>query len=440
MNKIIHQYFLGFFACAILGSAGCAKDDHSKEALPTFSVSIPAGPNSWLLNDPLRSDAVISDKGIVNWTNAEDKIQTYFRTDRTGPISLGLNASVNSGSSRLRIVLNGTSKEVTMSNTAAENIYVGSFEVTEAGYQTVQIQGISKEASTFADITQILIAGQAVAGEVQYIKDDIYFGRRGPSVHLVFDQLPTSNDIEWFYNEITVPEGEDAIGSYYMANGFGEGYFGIQVNSETERRILFSVWSPYQTDDPSSIPEEYKIELLKKGEGVYTGEFGNEGSGGQSYLVHPWKVGVTYKFLLKGIPVENGKTDYTAYFFDPELNKWMLIASFRRPKTTTYLTSLYSFLENFIPNAGANSRMALYSNQWIRDTNGLWHEINKMRFGADATAKKRARLDYQGGIDGSNFFLRNCGFFSDNTVIDSRFERPSIGIAPDIDIAALPQQ
>jgi hypothetical protein len=36
-------------------------------------------------------------------------------------------------------------------------------------------------------------------------------------------------EIEWFYSELTVPEGSDVIGSYFMANGFSEGYFGIQV-------------------------------------------------------------------------------------------------------------------------------------------------------------------------------------------------------------------
>ena len=27
--------------------------------------------------------------------------------------------------------------------------------------------------------------------------------------------------------------------------------FGIQVNSDSERRVLFSIWSPFSTDDPS---------------------------------------------------------------------------------------------------------------------------------------------------------------------------------------------
>lgn len=110
------------------------------------------------------------------------------------------------------------------------------------------------------------------------------------------------------------------IGTYFMANGFAEGYFGIQVNSEKERRILFSVWSPFHTDDPKSIPDDQKILLLKKGEGVYTGEFGNEGSGGQSFLRYNWQAETTYKFLLKGEPDGKGNTVYSAWFFAPENN------------------------------------------------------------------------------------------------------------------------
>jgi len=36
-------------------------------------------------------------------------------------------------------------------------------------------------------------------------------------------------DVEWFYNEIFVPKDCDVVGSYYMANGFQQGYFGMQV-------------------------------------------------------------------------------------------------------------------------------------------------------------------------------------------------------------------
>ena len=46
----------------------------------------------------------------------------------------------------------------------------------------------------------------------------------------------------------------------------------MKVNSSTERRVLFSIWSPHQTDDPKTIPHDEKIKLLKKGNKVHTGK------------------------------------------------------------------------------------------------------------------------------------------------------------------------
>ena len=147
--------------------------------------------------------------------------------------------------------------------------------------------------------------------------------------------------VEYFYNEIRVPKGQDVIGSYFQADGFSYGYFGMQVNSATERRILFSVWSPFQTDNPNEIPEEDKIILIKKGASVYTGEFGNEGSGGQSYMRFNWKPETNYAFLLKAAPdAATERTIFTAYFKEVNTDEWSLIASFSRPKTNTYLKQL----------------------------------------------------------------------------------------------------
>jgi hypothetical protein len=78
-------------------------------------------------------------------------------------------------------------------------------------------------------------------------------------------------DVSYYYSEINVPQGYDPVGSYYMANGFGQGYFGYQVNSATERRFLFSVWSGYHTDDPTQIPSEYTVQLNRKGADVISG-------------------------------------------------------------------------------------------------------------------------------------------------------------------------
>jgi hypothetical protein len=315
---------------------------------------------------------------------------------------------------------------------------VGTVEIKEMGYHFIEIQGVKKAGEYFPEIESILIGGEAAEGKVYFAKDDFYWGRRGPSVHLNFQVPENAGNIAYFYTEITVPENNDVLGSYFMACGFAQGYFGIQVNSETERRVLFSVWSPFNTDNPGEIPEDQKIKLLKKGADIYTGEFGNEGSGGQSYYKYLWKAGTTYKFLLKAKPTGKDETDFTAWFFAPEVGEWNLIASFRRPKTDVHLTRLHSFLENFYTETGNVTRKGIYSNQWIYNTEKKWIEITKMKFTADATARKESRMDYSGGAENQSFFLQNCGFFNETTTIDSYFERKATGIPPIINFEDLP--
>lgn len=97
-------------------------------------------------------------------------------------------------------------------------------------------------------------------------------------------------------------------------------------------------------------------------------------------------------------------------FIRPEENEWKLIATFQRPFTDSYLTNLYSFLENFYTETGNVERMAYYKNQWICDSENIWHELTKAKFTADATARKNARMDFSGGIKEGEFYLKNCGF------------------------------
>ncbi|MCM4153467.1 DUF5077 domain-containing protein [Arenibacter sp. N53] len=410
-------------------------EENIKEKL-NFTEAINPGGNSWVVNQVEDNKNLISDKGISNWNDGNTTIRTYFKTDQTGSLNVGLKLSVSTGNSKLKVSLDGTVKEIEVSNGDDQIVEVGTFMISKPGYHFLELQGSEKTGSTFAEVKEVLIGGQAANGNLTYVKEDFYWGRRGPSVHLSYT-TPAATEILWFYNEIRVPEKEDVIGSYFMANGFGEGYFGMQVNSETERRILFSVWSPFETQDPKSIPDDYKIIMLGKGEGVTTGEFGNEGSGGQSYKVFNWKAGNAYKFLLKGEPSVNNSTDYTAYFFDPETGKWNLIASFRRPHTSTYLTRPHSFLENFRTEVGHISRMGEYTNQWIYDTKGNWHELTNAKFTADATARKGSREDYAGGAIGNKFFMKNCGFFDEKTLMDTFHERKANGIAPEIDFSLL---
>ena len=405
-----------------------------------YSQSVPLGGNAWVINNKDANRQMINKDGLVNWTSSDDVIRTYFRLGKTGKLNIAIEGKAVSGKSTFKVSFNGKENEISLGDANTATLPVGTFIIEKPGYYYLDIQGTNKAGESYGEISHVLLGGDAVSEEVYYVKDDFYWGRRGPSVHLAYRVPEEVKDVKWFYNEITVPEGEDVIGSYFMANGFGEGYFGIQVNSPTERRILFSVWSPFKTDNPKEIPEEERIVMLKKGADVHTGEFGNEGSGGQSYKVFNWKAGVSYKFLLKGHPSVNNSTDYTAYFFDPAKGKWELIAGFRRPKTTTYLKRPHSFLENFITEMGTESRKAYYTNQWVAEGNGNWHELTEAKFTADATAHKDARLDYAGGAEEDAFFLKNCGFFSERVPFDQMFARQKTNDMPVVDFKALPEK
>jgi hypothetical protein len=439
MNKSI-KIIIIIFGIIILNQlpiSGISSEQIENAKLP-FTISIPTEGNCWVINDLDKNQELIKKGGIKNWTEPRTIFRTWFKLEQTGKLNVGILAKSVTGNSILKITCGSKSNLIEVVNKEMDTISVGTFELEEKGYHFIEIQGINKSGEFFPEIESILIGGEAVTGKVYFTKDDFYWGRRGPSVHLNFAVPENDGEVEYFYNEITVPENNDVVGSYFMANGFAQGYFGIQVNSPTERRILFSVWSPYKTDNPGEIPEEYKIKLLEKGEDVHSGEFGNEGAGGQSYFRFNWKAGITYKFLLKAKPTGTGETDFTAWFFAPESGKWKLIASWRRPKTDAHLTHLYSFLENFMTETGYISRKAKYSNQWIYTTKNEWIELTKMKFTADATARKESRMDYAGGAENQAFFLQNCGFFNETTKIDSYFERKPGGIPPVINFDELP--
>ncbi len=407
------------------------------------SVSIPLWENSWGWDKTEKSfitdhrNSLVSN-GEVSLKEPGKAVKAYIHVKDTGNLHIGFHFKQVEKAPQLKLSLAGKSQILSLDGLLSKKeLKGGTFHVQIPGYQELTLETDGKGG---VKIDSMFVAGSAVEKGASYVKDNFHFGRRGPSVHLRYSIPEESQKPLYFYSELEVPEGEDVIGSYFMADGFSHGYFGMQVNSEKERRILFSVWSPYKTDNPEEIPEDQKIRLLQKGEHVHTGEFGNEGSGGQSYKKLMWKSGKTYKFLLKGEPSGKNTTDYTAYFYAPEDGEWQLIASFRRPEAGNYLGDLYSFLENFIPATGAIARKANYKNQWVYDADKGWLPITKAVFTADATARKGDRLDYQGGETAAGYYLQNCGFFNETTPMNTEFEHRVDTTPPDIDFKILPNQ
>lgn len=406
------------------------------------SLTIPLGGNGWVSKN---SKARIGNNGLTNWSAASDIITIYFRTEDAGKAEFALKLNVPEGSSKISITAEGSTLTKEVSNLGYAVVQVGTINIKKPGYVKVQLKGLAKTGEVYAEVSDLIVSGPALSKGTAYVKDNegnfFYWGHRGPSVHLNY-KIPDAalNNAEWFYNEITVPVGDDKLGSYYMANGFSGGYFGMQTNSPTERRVLFSIWSPFSTDNPKEIPDSMKVLMLKKGPTTKTGEFGNEGSGGQSYMLYPWEAGKTYAFLIRAQPNTAKKsTIYTAYFKAIEKSDWQLVASFERPKSGNYLKGLHSFLECFSPQTGDQTRRGDYKNQWVIDANGNWYEITTASFSADNTARKNYRKDYAGGVDDKAFYLKNCGFFNDFTPIATPLQRkPSGKPHPVIDFNKLP--
>lgn len=429
-----------FLYCSCSGNDNPVEepDPVDTETSLTFSKTVPIGSNSWVMGNLVQDQTVISVDGIHNWSSTADVIRTYVHTG-AGTLDVGLKAKSPDGTSKIKVTVGGSTKEITLTTTDYGTVEIGSFTVP-AGYNYIEIKGISKSGNYIGDINELLLGGSAVSGGINFNpKSNQHFGRRGPSVHFNYN-IPSGKNIQYFYNEVTVPVGQDKLGSFFMVNGHAQGYFGLQVNSDSERRVLFSIWSAFSTDDPNQIPDDYKVTSLGHGEGVTVQDFGNEGSGIQSFKNVNWKAGITYKLLLKGEPstVVSGSTDYTGYFFNPDTDEWELIASLRRPKTSTYIKRPHSFLENFNPSTGYETRQGEYGNQWMYTSDNIWSEVTSANFSVDATAAAGDRLDFSGGSNGNKFFLKNCGFFNDNVQAGTTFTRTSSGTAPNIDFSALP--
>ena len=413
--------------------------------------SVPLAGNAFPTT-PAREGRGMGRRGEISLNSPKVAFSIYFRVDRAARLKLALKGnskqrqskrgSANTEATEIAGRVGETTLHTSITGAESAEHVLGEASVADAGYVRLDIWG-ARDEQDGATVSDLIVTSETEDLKLDFVRGNegnmFYWGRRGPSVHLRYE-VPKERPLRWAYSEITVPIGQDPIGSYFMANGFGEGYFGFQVNSAEERRVLFSVWSPFQTDNPRDIPQDQQIVALGRGSDVHIGEFGNEGSGGQSYLRYPWQAGKTYRFLTEVKPDGEGQTEYTSWFGDKAANEWRLIASFRRPKTDTNLTGFHSFLESFSPTYGHIGRRANYGNVWVRDVDQQWHECTRARFSVDATGSGRHRLDFTGGADGKQFFLRNCGFFQETGEPGKTFTRePSAEGPPTIDFDALPR-
>ncbi|MDR1022378.1 MAG: DUF3472 domain-containing protein [Prevotellaceae bacterium] len=473
-KKKAGSIFLSVLALAsavAVAFAACTKKDEAAKPEPAPAASakakaIPLRGNTWITSG---SGAIDRNSATITWQNPETVYSVYFRVNEGGDLQLYLRYATPKGSRESADnsvvtatvgaapyageAFTGAGYTITLPKsptpTKDTTVFICRIDGCQPGYLRVDLKGEKRVGEAFAILSALVADGDG-AKSLAFSPSD---RTNAPSVHMGYT-LPKSTDVEWFYNEVTVPDGMDHPASYFMVNGFKEGYSGIQPSRDNGTvRALFSVWAPYATDDPSKIPDSLRVPCLAIGDGVCYQMFGGEGSGTQTFYqaVPGWQTGATYKFLVRVCPATTfGFTDYPAadhiaYFYDPAADagagKWKLIAHLRRPKPTNgwvWYHDAYSFLEDF-GGLGSLMRKVHFGNQWARTAGGEWVEVTEGGFTTDASGSAGHRLDYRGGVEDGKFFLQNGGFFSDNVKPGSKFTREPIGVQPDIDFDALEQ-
>jgi Domain of unknown function (DUF3472)/Domain of unknown function (DUF5077) len=373
------------------------------------------------------------ERGVINWTEPKQSVLWFGEIRKTGTLDVALLVHLpgtisDANSVKLKLTIAGRSAEANVTGAGEVPVKFGAFEIPAAGYQKFTLES----PNPAGEIKALILNGSAAEG-AHFNTDP---RRNAASVHL-FYPVPDNSEVTAFYCEATGLE--DPVYTYYMATGFSRGYFGMQVNSPTERRIIFSVWDAAEgqnAKDRSTVKEENHTKLLSRGEGVHASVFGNEGTGGHSHLKHPWKTGEPQKFAVTAKP-DGTFTDYSGFWFHPDKNAWVLIASFRAPKDGKFLRGLYSFSENFGGSNGHLVRKARFGNQWIQTRDGAWTELTKASFSHDGTGRE-ARRDRFMGVEQGQFFLSHGGFVEGFTKFGEVFTRPAGGKAPVIEFPRTP--
>lgn len=378
--------------------------------------------------DPNPNGARFSPRGgISGWRDTQQQVLWFGEFKQTGDLKASVTLSLPKGAaSKFRLTVAGQDHEAQVTGADAGTTVTadfGTFSIKEAGYQKFALRSLNPAGQAIGTINALLLDGPALAGAHFNLNPR----RNAASVHLAYP-IPQGAKVDWFYNEVTAVE--DPIPVYYMACGFHRGYFGMQVNSPTERRIIFSVWDAGNEGvDRSRVAPENLVQLVAKGEGVDAGGFGNEGTGGHSHLVYNWKTGETQRFLLGAKVVDTSHTVYAGFWFHPEKKQWMLISALKAPKDGGLMRGLYSFNEDFGGSNGHLRRKALFGNQWIHLAGGDWQEITTASFSHDPTGKAD-RLDRFMGVEDGKFFLSNGGFIAGFTPYGQKFTRPATGKLP----------
>ncbi|TKC08335.1 DUF3472 domain-containing protein [Pedobacter polaris] len=359
------------------------------------------------------------DKGIVsNWRD-QNKSVVWYLYQTTGSYDFSFNDIVDKDKTlefeltvtptypmvgfknlKKKLIFKGTGK--------SDSLFVANIVVPNTGYFRYELRPISNPEGAIK-INSLVFKSLKSNGQVN--QTDY---QSSPSVHLSFSTTaPTTKAYNWIYQEILVPKGGDPLATYYMSLGFYRGYMGIQTNSTTERRVLFSVWDSKDAENDKSITKQDFVSFVDKGKTTMINSFGNEGTGGQSYVkTAGWKTGEPIKFIMNVKALDNNSVLLSAWY-KLEGQAWNYVATWRAPKEHRMFDGFYSFLENFGYTNGQLRREAYYYNAWGKEAaTGKWINFNKVSF-SNTDGKVGQRIDFEQGVSAKfadRFYMSSGGY------------------------------
>ena len=231
-----------------------------------------------------------------------------------------------------------------------------------------------------------------------------------PSSHLVYDDASFDGDI--IINEVRVPEGGEAMFTYYEALGWGgraAGYAGIQAHPKAHNYI-FSIWDHKDHRAP--------ITAVYRGPGTLVENFGGEGTGLKSWNFElGWETGVWYTLVARcwaaddhtfyGYWVRSGKTGLWTHMVTMDV----------AAQDALFKGGNDSFIEDWL-ETGENARTTHLRNGWKRKPSGEWHAFGSARYSVnswDLSEGKRSfnfRTNWDGGVAedaGGKFYFMTSG-------------------------------
>lgn len=262
-----------------------------------------------------------------------------------------------------------------------------------------------------------------------------------PSVHLNGWQstdvnAPKGESYDWAYMEVMLPKQWERKNTYVMSLGILSGYMGIQSvdddnDGQYEHRVLFSMWDRGNTDEDKNLPDYMRSGSLDHAQDITISRFGGEGTGTKAINKQaPWQSGQWVQFLATCRPevvVVSAKaadgsdsaivytnTLVSAWYKQADEKEWRYLATHRESGYNHYISSWYSFLENFTDDGGYLYRRAYYRNGYAHSlSDGRWYHFNKVGYGHTQGKATEPRYDYGHGATAlypNTFYLEQGGY------------------------------